>query len=306
MNIGVIGSTGFVGKSLMKCLGGSPMVDKVIGTSRRMGVDAKDYDAVYDFIVKNDISHVVNLAAYCGGIGLNKTSPFDLWYESTLIGANVLKACIDAEVTKVVMIGTVCSYSAETPVPFKEEYLMRYGDPEITNRAYGLSKLNSLYGGSAAKKQYGTNVVNLIPVNMYGEHDNFDYATSHVIPAIIRKINDAKTDGVVPIFWGDGSATREFLHVEDCCDAILNSLLKLNDDGFYNVGSGQEISIKDLVDEIAAIFDYNDTIIFDDSMPNGQLRRCLDTSKLYNAIGWNAKISLPDGLKRTVNWFLNQ
>lgn len=306
MIIGIIGSTGFLGTNLMNYFNKMKYFfdeNHVVGCSRRTGVDATNLDSLYDFINANKITHLINLAAHCGGIGLNKKQPFDLWLESTLISANVLKIASMMNVKKVVMIGTVCSYAAKTPVPFKEEYLMNYGDPEETNRAYGLSKLNSLYGAKAAKKQYGIDVVNLIPVNMYGEYDNFDPDSSHVIPAIINKIHLAKIKNITPSFWGDGTATREFLYVGDCCDAIFNALMKIEDDEFYNIGSGKEISISGLINMISQKMGYDGPILYNTSMPNGQMRRCLDISKLKDKINWQAQVSLSDGLDRTIDWF---
>jgi GDP-L-fucose synthase len=202
------------------------------------------------------------------------------------------------------MVGTVCFYSRDCPIPFKEEYLMHYGFPELTNLAYGVAKLNSLIGAQAFAKQYGLNVCNLIPVNMYGPHDHFDPELSHVIPAIIKKLYDAKHNNLRRItLWGTGIATREFLYVEDFTNAIILALRNLNQPDLINIGTGSEISIANLATKIAAIIGYGGDIKWDSTRPDGQPRRCLDISKAESLFGFKAQVKIDDGLQRTIDWY---
>jgi len=307
MKIGVLGSSGFLGTNLVSVLKNKGY-EVVLGSRKAVGyenVDAKIYESVYYWIVRNNITHVINCAAECGGIGLNKKYPFKLWANNSLINTNVLSAAVDLKIEKLIMLGTVCSYSKNTPVPFKEEYLMSFGFPEETNAAYGVTKLSSLFGAVAANSQTGLNVMNLIPVNMYGPHDHFSLDNSHVIPAIIRKIDDAINNNLSEItLWGDGSASREFLHVRDCAEAIIKALehKEIYID-FLNVGVGEEITIKNLVNIIVKIMNYNGKIIWNSNQPNGQQRRCLNVDRINKLLGWKAEITLQDGLAETIEWY---
>lgn len=303
IKVGVIGHTGFVGQNIATRL--LAMGRSFVGGSRHNGVDARDINSVISWISTNDITHIINLAAECGGIGLNQRSPATLWAATTQISVSVLEAARVCNVKKLIMVGTVCSYAKHCPVPFKESDILHYGDPEETNQAYGLAKLNSLYGSKAYHKQHGLNVANLVPVNMYGPHDHFDLDNSHVIPALIRKMSDAKLSGSTVTLWGDGSATREFLYVGDFVDALL--LVLDNDSGpeFINIGSGEEISIKDLAIKIAGKLNFRHEIKWDATKPNGQPRRCLDTTKAFERFGFKASTSLDDGLQKTVEWYLS-
>ena len=303
MRIGVLGNNGFLGKNLVTALLKSGHY--IVGGSRSTNVDAMNYCNITDWINKNCLDSVINCAAECGGIGLNKKFPFKLWHRNNIINSNVLAASVNCEIKKLIMLGTVCSYSKNTPTPFKEEDLMRFGFPEETNAAYGVSKLNALFGGVAANLQTGLNVMNLIPVNMYGPHDHFDLENSHVIPAIIRKVDDAITNNSQEIvLWGDGSASREFLHVRDCSDAIIKALEydKICTD-FINIGVGEETTIKNLTTMIVKIMKYDGKIIWDESKPNGQPRRCLNVDKINKLLNWRASISLYDGLVETIEWY---
>lgn len=307
MKIGILGSTGFVGKNL--CARLDELGISYVNGSRKLEfneyVDAMFLSSIISWIVENKIDTIVNLSAHCGGIGLNKNHPFELWYNNTLMSANVLYACKKMNL-KVIMVGTVCSYAAECPTPFKEEYLMNYGFPEPTNRAYGVTKLNSLVGAQALNKEYGINIVNLIPVNMYGPHDNFNLESSHVIPAIIKKLMIAKKlnhDHVS--IWGDGNASREFLYVADFCDAIVKSL-QINSSEFINVGTGVETKIKDLVYMINNHINYDGDIRWSSDLPNGQMKRCLDTTKAKVILNWNFRTNLKSGLKKTIDWLWRQ
>lgn len=307
MRVGVLGSTGFLGKNLVSVLQNNN-IEHVCGSRKLSGnekVDALDVLSINDWIYQNKITHIINCAAECGGIGLNQKKPFELWWKNNLINTNVLMSSVANRIKKLIMLGTVCSYSKNTPVPFKEDDLMAYGFPEETNAAYGLSKLNSLFGAKAAHIQYGLDVMNLIPVNMYGPHDHFDLEKSHVIPAIIKKVDDAIVNNSENItLWGDGSASREFLHAKDCSEAILKALQydKICTD-FINIGVGEETTIFNLAKIISEMMGYKGEILWNTSQPNGQPRRCLDVNRINNILGWKSRISLQDGLYETITWF---
>lgn len=305
MNIGVLGATGFLGTNLCNKLKENNI--GYIRGSRKLkdneSVDAASLPSIIKWIVNNHINVIINLSANCGGIGLNNEFPFTLWYENTLISANILRSAQIFKI-KIIMIGTVCSYAAKCPTPFKEQYLMQYGFPESTNRAYGVTKLNGLIGAQALNKESNVDVVNLIPVNMYGPYDNFNLQTSHVIPTIIKKLVDAKDNNLKYVeIWGDGSASREFLYVEDCCDAIIKSL-SIDNTEFINLGTGIETKIKDLVNIINSFIKYNGEIKWMTDYPNGQAKRCLDISKAKEILQWSPKIDLKSGLFSTIKWYL--
>jgi GDP-L-fucose synthase len=301
MKIGILGGTGFVGQNLIQyCV--EHGIEHV-STSRRLGVDATNKDDIIKWIISNNIDHVVNLAAECGGIGLNRKRPADLWLASTKISAAVLEAALECDLKKIVIVGTACSYAKDCPPPFKEEYLMNYGAPEPTNANYGVAKLNALYGAQAFYKQHKLSVCNLIPVNMYGPYDHFDLENSHVIPAMIRKVDDAINNDTDIELWGTGSATREFLYAPDFCEAVITALEKLDDPEFINIGSGVEISIRDLISIICELMGFNRKISWNFNMPDGQPRRCLDVSKATSMLGFIAKTKLKDGLKKTIEWY---
>lgn len=305
--VGILGSTGFVGINLTRML--TENGHTVIGGSRRTGVDARDTWNVINWISSNKIDTVINLAAECGGIGLNKLKPADLWTSTTRISSAVLEACRLQSVRKLVMTGTVCSYAKHCPIPFKESYLMNYGIPEETNMAYGMAKLSSLFGAQVYAQQYNMNISCLIPVNMYGPHDNFNEQTSHVIPAIINKISNAiKNNDKSITLWGDGTPTREFLYVDDCARAIMMAIDEsaVNDPSPINIGNGSEISINKIATTISEIMGYSGTINWDTTKPNGQPRRSLDVSKAKYLLGFEARVPLQDGLKKTINWYNNQ
>lgn len=302
MNVGILGSTGFVGTNLAEFL--SMMGIPHVGASRRTGVDAADLSSLMAWIVDNKITHLVNLAADCGGIGLNQRRPASLWLATSRISHTVLEAARFARLEKVIMVGTVCSYAKHCPVPFKEEYLMNYGPPEETNMAYGIAKLNSLVGAQAYAKQFGVNICNLVPVNMYGPYDHFDLNNSHVVPAMIRKLDEAiKNNQQLVTLWGTGTATREFLFAKDFAQATLLALNKCETSEFINVGTGTEISIKELMHATADLMGFKGQIIWDTSKPDGQPRRCLDVSKAERIIGFRATTSLVDGLRETIQWY---
>ncbi len=302
MKVGVLGSTGFVGTNVCDYL--SKHSIDYVGASRSLGVDATDPDQLIGWIRHHNVTHVVNLAADCGGIGLNKRSPARLWLATQRIGSAVLVACAECKVEKLIQVGTVCSYAADCPTPFKEEYLMSYGPPEPTNRAYGVAKLSTLYGAQAFHKQHGLNVCNLLPVNMYGRHDNFGLLDSHVIPAVIHKVHVAR--GSVSM-WGTGKATREFLHASDFAQAVALSLFcrdkRANDGTFINVGTGTSISIEDLVHLIIKLSGKELDVVWDSSMPDGQMRRELDITRAREILGYSPAIGLEEGLRDVIRFW---
>ncbi len=242
---------------------------------------------------------VFHLAALAGGIGANRAEPGRFWYENLLMGAYVLEQSRLAGVSKLVTLGTICEYPKLTPVPFREEDLWN-GYPEETNAPYGVAKKAHLVGGQAYREQYGMNVVHLLLVNLYGPRDNFDLDTSHVIPALIRKMEE-NTERVV--LWGDGSPTREFLYVEDAAEGIRLAAERYDGAEPVNVGSGEEISIPDLAALVADVTGFDGEIVWDTSKPNGQPRRCLDVSRAEELFGFRARTPLRDGIEHTVAWY---
>ena len=250
---------------------------------------------------------IIHLAATVGGIGANKENPGLFMYDNLCMGMNLIESCRKyGKLKKFIMVGTVCAYPKFTPVPFKEEDIWN-GYPEETNAPYGIAKKALMELLIAYKKQYGFESTNLIPVNMYGPHDNFDPSISHVIPALILKIASAMKSGERQVeLWGTGQASREFLFVEDCAEAIALSINKETGPEPINVGTGSEIKICDLVTEIAEQMGYEGQIVYDNSKPDGQPRRCLDTSKAKEKLDFEAKTGLQDGLKETIEWFIKE
>lgn len=303
--VGILGANGFVGTNLSRVLTENNI--KWVGGSRRNGVDAANMSVLITWIKDNDIKYLINLAADCGGIGLNQQIPAELWASTTRISYPILEAARITEMKKTVMVGTICSSARDAKMPFKEDYIMHYGLPEETNRAYGVAKLNALIGAQAYTKQYGIKTCNLIPTNMYGPNDHFDDSKSHVIPAVIKKIHDAIKNNLPKVsLWGTGSATREFLYVDDFAYAIIAALENLETSDFVCVGTGSEVSIKDLVTSIASIMNFNGSIIWDTSKPDGQPRRCVDTSRAIDILKFTAQTSLQIGLEKTIEWYLTK
>ena len=245
----------------------------------------------------------IHLAAVVGGIGANRTNPGRFFYDNAAMGLNTIEAARIAGVQKFVCAGTICSYPKFTPVPFREENFWD-GYPEATNAPYGLAKKMLLVQLRAYRQQYGLNGIYLTPVNLYGPRDNFDLETSHVIPALIRKCWEAKRAHAAEVLaWGTGAATREFLYVEDAAEAIVLAAEKYEKPDLVNLGAGGEISIRDLLEQIRSLIGYEGAIRWDTSKPDGQPRRCLDTSRALAEFGWKAKTSLRVGLRETIRWF---
>ena len=246
---------------------------------------------------------VIHLAALAGGIGANRARPADFFYQNLMMGTQLMHEAWQRGVDKFVAIGTICAYPKFTPIPFKEENLWD-GYPEETNAPYGLAKKMLLVQAQAYREQYGFNAIYLLPVNLYGPRDNFNLATSHVIPALIRKCLEAQARGEERIIvWGDGSPTREFLYVEDAAEGILLSAERYNGSEPVNLGSGSEIRIKDLVELIARLTGFHGEIIWDTSKPNGQPRRALDTARAEALFGFRARMPFEEGLRRTIEWY---
>ena len=241
-----------------------------------------------------------------GGIGANRENPGSFFYDNLVMGVMLMEYARRNGVEKFVSVGTVCSYPKFAPIPFKEASLWD-GYPEETNAPYGLAKKMQLVQAQAYRNQYGFNAIHLVPVNLYGPGDNFSLESSHVIPAVIRRCVEAREAGSPSItLWGDGSPTREFLYVEDAAEGIVQAMETYDGAEPVNLGSGAEISIRDLVSQICALTGYRGRIIWDTSMPNGQLRRCLDVSRAERLFGFTAKIDFREGLRRTVIWYENQ
>jgi GDP-L-fucose synthase len=246
---------------------------------------------------------VVHLAAVVGGIGANRDAPGRFFYENVMMGALVLEHARRAGVGKFVGVGTICAYPRLAPVPFLERDLWN-GYPEETNAPYGIAKKMLLVQGQAYRAQYGMNVIHLLPVNLYGPRDNFDPASSHVIPALIRKFLEAIAARAPEVtIWGTGSATREFLYVADCARAIVSATERYDRADPVNIGAGFEISIRDLAELIAELTGFSGRLVFDRSKPDGQPRRSLDVSRARNAFGFEASTDFREGLKRTIDWY---
>jgi GDP-L-fucose synthase len=300
----VTGGAGFLGSYVVKKL-------KEKGYSHIFIPRAKDYDLRREEAVQRlfrdahpDI--IIHLAAVVGGIGANREKPGEFFYDNIKMGTELIEQSRLNGIEKFVGIGTICAYPKFTPLPFKEENLWN-GYPEKTNAPYGLAKKMMLVQLQAYRQQYGFNGIYLLPVNLYGPSDNFDPKTSHVIPALIRKCHEAiKNNKKEMVVWGTGKATREFLYVEDCAEAIVLATEKYNKPDPVNIGSGFEISIKDLALLICKLMEFKGKIIWDKTKPDGQPRRCLDTSRAKKEFGFKAKINFKEGLKKTINWFLSQ
>lgn len=246
---------------------------------------------------------IVHLAAHVGGIGANREHPAEFFYDNLMMGVELMHQAWKRGVGKFVAIGTVCAYPKFTPVPFKEDDIWN-GYPEETNAPYGLAKKMLLVQAQAYRQQYGFNAIYLLPVNLYGPRDNFDLNSSHVIPALIRKCLEAQQRGDKEIVaWGDGSPTREFLYVEDAAEGILTAAEKYNGAEPVNLGSGYEISIKDLTEMIIRLTGFQGKLTWDTTKPNGQPRRGLDVSRAYKYFGWKAQMPFEEGLRRTIEWY---
>jgi GDP-L-fucose synthase len=295
------GGAGFLGKQVFKKLLEKGAKKENIIIPRSKEYDLRDKE-VCNKLTKN-IDIVIHLAGNVGGIGYNREYPGTLFYDNIMMGVNLIEEARKNKVKKFVQVGTICAYPKFTPVPFKEENLWN-GYPEETNAPYGIAKKSLLVMLQAYRQQYGFNGIYLLPVNMYGPGDNFQPEKSHVIAALIKKIYDAKKEGKNElIVWGDGSASREFLYVEDGAEAVVLATEKYNKPDPVNIGAGFEIKIKDLVNKLVKLMDFKGKIIWDKSKPNGQPRRMLDTSKAKKEFGFVAKTDFEEGLRKTIEWY---
>jgi GDP-L-fucose synthase len=292
----VTGGGGFLGSHLVERL---EREGHDVFVARRAEYDltsAEDTARMFDDAEPELVHH---LAAEVGGIGANRANPGRYWYANLAMGLNVLEQARLAETPKVVIAGTVCAYPKFAPVPFREETLWE-GYPEETNAAYGVAKKAILVGAQGYREQYGLNAIFLLPTNLYGPRDNFDLETSHVIPALIRKMVEAEDEVVL---WGDGSATREFLYVDDCVEGLVLAAERYDGPEPVNLGASHEISIRDLAELIAEVAGYDGRIVWDETKPNGQPRRSVDGSRAKELFGFEARTHLRDGIERTVAWY---
>jgi GDP-L-fucose synthase len=265
--------------------------------------DLTDRGAVRRMLEEVRPEVVVHLAARVGGIGANRRNPGLFFHDNMAMGLHLLEECRLQGVGRVVLLGTICSYPRDTPVPFREEALWD-GYPEATNAPYGIAKKALLEMGRAYRAQYGLDVVAVMPVNLYGPGDHFDLEDSHVVPALVRKMVTAVREGAEEVeVWGSGKATREFLYVEDCAAGIVAAAERLEGPEPVNLGAGEEIAIRDLAKAIAAEAGFRGRLRFDPSRPDGQPRRRLDTSRAERLLGWRARTPLLTGLRRTVAWY---
>jgi len=300
----VTGGAGFLGSFIVEKLIKERKVNPTnIQIPRSKEIDLRKWENCVKAIKDMDI--VIHLAAKVGGIGFNKKYPATLFYDNAIMGIQLMEAARQEGVQKFVTIGTVCAYPKHTPVPFKEEDLWN-GYPEETNAPYGIAKKTLLVQAQAYREQYGFNAIYLLPVNLYGPRDNFDPESSHVIPALVKKMADAKLEDKKEVLvWGTGKASREFLYVEDAAEGILLAAEKYNKPDPVNLGTGKEITIKELVDLIAELTGYKGQIVWDTSKPDGQPRRCLETSRAKEEFGFEAKTDFVKGLEKTIVWYLS-
>lgn len=292
---------------------GSHLVDKLrergcgcIFVPRSAEYDLRQMPAVERVFDASRPDIIFHLAALVGGIGANRARPGEFFYDNLIMGIQVMKQARRAGVEKFVAVGTVCAYPKFTPVPFKEEDLWN-GYPEETNAPYGLAKKMLLVQAQAYRAQYGFNAIYILPTNLYGPRDSFDPERSHVIPALIKKCVDAiEADADEIVVWGDGSSTREFLYVEDAAEGLVLAAERYDKPDPVNLGSGFEISIKDLVELIVRLTGFKGRVVWDTSMPGGQPRRRLDTSRAEREFGFKAQTPFEVGLRRTIEWYLEQ
>jgi GDP-L-fucose synthase len=297
----VTGGAGFLGTHVCDLLI-AKRVQRVV-VPRRTQTDLTDHRAVAALLDRERPDVVIHLAAEVGGIGANRANPGRYFYANMAMGLNLIEESRRVGVAKFVQIGTVCAYPKFTPVPFREDSLWD-GYPEETNAPYGVAKRALLTMLSAYRVQYDLHGIYLLPVNLYGPRDNFDLDTSHVIPALIRKFVTARDNGEPAVeVWGTGTPSREFLFVEDAARAIVAAVERYDDANPVNIGTGREITIRDLAELIGKITGYQGTIEWDSSKPDGQPRRCLDTSRAKTLFGFEAEVDLEEGLRRTVDWW---
>lgn len=296
MRVLVTGGSGFLGSHLVERLAAA---GHEVAVPRRREYDLTRWDDAERLFLDTAPELVFHLAAEVGGIGANRANPGRYWYANLMMGAHVLEQARLNDVAKIVTLGTICEYPKFTPVPFHEDDLWN-GYPEETNAPYGIAKKSVLVGAQSYREQYGTNAIHLLPVNLYGPRDNFHPTNAHVIPDLIRKMHESPERIVL---WGDGSPTREFLFVEDAADGIVLAAERYDGQEPVNLGTGQEITIRDLATLIAECSEFEGEIVWDESMPNGQPRRQLDVTRARELFGFEARTPLREGLERTIAWY---
>ncbi|HEY9863472.1 MAG TPA: GDP-L-fucose synthase [Candidatus Obscuribacterales bacterium] len=297
----VTGGAGFLGRQVVAQLLQSGADPNKIMIPRSQEYNLCTLDACQKVVQGQDI--VIHLAAHVGGIGLNLVKPAELFYDNLMMGVQLIDSSYRAGVKKFVCVGTICAYPKFTPVPFKEDDLWE-GYPEETNAPYGIAKKALLVQLQSYRQQYGFNGIYLLPVNLYGPEDNFDPKSSHVIPALIRKVYEAQKRGdkTLPV-WGDGSPTREFLYSTDAARGIVMATQLYNEPDPVNLGTNHEVTIKDLVETICELMEFQGEIVWETDKPNGQPRRCLDTTRAKEKFGFMAEVGFKEGLKNTIEWY---
>jgi GDP-L-fucose synthase len=296
MRLLVTGGGGFLGSHVVERL---EREGHEVVVPRRSAYDLTRWDEAERLFVEARPERVFHLAGEVGGIGANRASPGRFWYANLMMGTHVLELSRLYGVEKLVVAGTVCAYPKFTPVPFREHDLWN-GYPEETNAPYGVAKKSLLVGAQSYREQYGLNTIFLLPANLYGPRDNFDLETSHTIPALIRKMSESPEQVVL---WGDGSPTREFLYVDDCAEGLVLASDRYDGPDPVNLGTGVETSIRELADLVAELTGFEGEIVWDESMPNGQPRRSLDSSRARDLFGFEARTPLREGLERTITWY---
>lgn len=297
----VTGGAGFLGRQVVEQLHKAGANPEKITIPRSRDCDLRLPEICQKVVAQQDI--IIHLAAHVGGIGLNREKPAELFYDNLIMGVQLIHAAHEAGAQKFVCVGTICAYPKFTPVPFKEDDLWN-GYPEETNAPYGIAKKALLVQLQSYRQQYGLNGVFLLPVNLYGPEDNFNPNSSHVIPALIRKVYEAQQRGDQKLsVWGDGSPTREFLYSTDAARGIVMATQDYNDPEPVNLGTGYEISIRDLITLICELMGFDGEIVWETDKPNGQPRRCLDTERAKKAFGFEAEVEFKQGLKNTIDWY---
>jgi len=298
----VTGGNGFLGRHVCAAL--APSQPARVFTPRRADYDLREQTEVRRMLEECRPEVIIHLAAVVGGIGANRENPGRFFYDNALMGIMLMEEARRSGVEKFVVLATICAYPKFTPVPFREEDLWT-GYPEETNAPYGIAKKALLVQAQAYRQQYGFNAITLLPVNLYGPGDNFDPGSSHVIPALIKKVIDARDSSAPRVsVWGTGSASREFLFVSDAAEGIVLAADHYNDEMPCNLGSGREITVKDLAELICELCGYSGELHWDRTKPDGQPRRCLDTSRARECFGFEARTDFRDGLRRTIDWDL--
>ncbi len=297
----IAGHKGMVGSAVWRALEAAGYKNLIGFSSKEL--DLRNQQAVKDMVLSEKPDVIIDAAAKVGGILANNNYPYQFLMDNMLIQNNLIEASLHIDLKKFIFLGSSCIYPKMAPQPLKEEYLLT-GPLEPTNEWYAIAKISGVKLCEAIRKQYGKDYVSLMPTNLYGPFDNFDLQTSHVLPAMIRKFHDAKENGNEPVtLWGSGTPMREFLHVDDMAQGVLYAVENKLPEHLYNVGTGEDLTIKDLAETIQNAVGHEGEIIWDSSKPDGTPRKLMDISKMHN-LGWKHKISLQEGIKNTYNWFL--